>query len=122
MRSRGYGLPRIILPRTPVNRAKKKGQDIASPGPSLSCLSTRCVRSLLALLLSASQEVVRDPPYGVRGPAYRIRNSAYRIGDSAYRSRRRYFEEANFIPLHASYRSPASLSRLLALPVGRFLR
>jgi hypothetical protein len=42
-------------------------------------------RSFLALLLllSASQEVVRDPPYRVRGPAYRTRELTYRIRHSA---------------------------------------
>src|SRR5215208_1894029 len=53
-------------------------------------------RSFLALLLfSASQEVVRGPPYRVRGPAYRTRDPAYRIPyrirHSAYRSRRGSF-------------------------------
>jgi hypothetical protein len=31
-------------------------------------------------------------------------------------------KEADFVPLHARYRPPAGLRRLLAHPVGRFLR
>ena len=29
----GCGLPRILIPRTPVNKGKRKGQDTRSPGP-----------------------------------------------------------------------------------------
>src|SRR5215213_2178048 len=106
----------IPLPRTPVHKGKKRrGPGCYQSRPSPLLASVVGVHSFLALLLLASQEVVRDPPYGVRGPAYRIR-------DSAYRSPRGYFEEANFIPLHPGYRPPASLRRLLAQSVGPFLR
>jgi hypothetical protein len=66
--------------------------------PALLLASVVGARSFLALILSASQEVVRGPPYRVRGTAYRIR-------DSAYRSRRGCFEDDDFVLLHARYRS-----------------
>ena len=71
-------------------------------------------RSFLALLLFASQEVVRDPPYGVRCPAYRIR-------DSAYRSRLWRFEDEDFELLHARYRAAAGRRRSLANRDHRFV-
>src|SRR5215203_2443406 len=109
-------LRRIHLLRTPVHKGKKRrGPGLITSRPSPLLASVVGVHSFLALLLSASQEVVRDPPYGVCGPAYRI-------GDPTYRSPRGYFEEANFIPLHPGHRPPASLRRLLAQSVGPFLR
>jgi hypothetical protein len=51
------------------------------PRPSLLLASVLRARSFLALLLFASQELVRDPSYRVRGSAYLIRDSAYRIRD-----------------------------------------
>src|SRR4051794_23563425 len=61
--------------------------------PALLLVSVLDAHSFLALLLLfASQEVVRDPPYGVRGSAYRTRDPTYRIPyripHAAYRSRR----------------------------------
>ena len=35
MRVPGYGLPRTLLPRTQVNREKKKGAGLGNPGPFL---------------------------------------------------------------------------------------
>src|SRR5215212_12192592 len=73
-------LRRISLPRTPVNKGKKgRGPGCYQFRPSPLLDSVLGAYSFLALLLLASQEVVRDPPYGVR--------------DSAYRSSRGYFEE-----------------------------
>ena len=66
---------------------------LSVPALASSCLSSGRSRAFLALLLLfASQEVVRDPPYGVRGSAYRTRDPPYfipyRIRHSAYRSPR----------------------------------
>ncbi len=95
-----------------MNKGKKRGRDYAQtseraallpnsldmrtergpgcyqsrPSPLLASV-VGAPRSFLALLLSASQQVVRGSPYRVRDPAYRIRDPAYRIRDSAYRSR-----------------------------------
>jgi hypothetical protein len=84
--------------------------------PALSPLLASVVgaHSFLALLLlSASQEVVRNPPYGASGaayrPAYRIGDAAYRIGDAAYRSRRRCFVDKDFVLLYTRYRSAGGL-------------
>ena len=80
---------------------------LSVPALASSCLSTGCARSFLALLLfSASQDVVRDPPYGASGAAYR---PAYRIRDSAYRSRRRCFVDKDFVLLYSRYRSAGGL-------------
>ena len=69
----------------------KKGRGVISPGPRLFFLpqyfqSVLRARSFLALLLFASQELVRDPAYRVRDSAYLIRDPAYR-----YRYRRGCF-------------------------------
>ena len=53
------------------------GSAVSALAPSRGCSRSRCC---LTPLLFASQEVVRDPPYGVRG-------SAHRVGDLANRSR-----------------------------------
>jgi hypothetical protein len=84
-----------------VNKGTKRGPGQITPRPSL-LASVVGARSFLALLLPASQEVVRDPPYRVCGPAYRIR-------DAAYRSRRGCFEDYDFVGLHARYRSASGL-------------
>jgi len=34
MQDLGYELPRILIPRTPVNRGKKEGRGCATPRPS----------------------------------------------------------------------------------------
>jgi hypothetical protein len=61
-------------------KKKRKGRWFSSPGPRRFLRQgTGGARSFLALLLSASQEFVRDPPYRVRGPAYRTREPTYRI-------------------------------------------
>ena len=44
-----------------MNKGKTKGRDVISPGPRLA--SVLGARTFLALLLSASQEVVREPAY-----------------------------------------------------------
>src|SRR5918993_3064703 len=66
--------------------------------PPLATVLGAC--SSLALLLSASQEVVRDP--------------AYRIRDSAYWTCLGYFEYADFELLHPCYSSAGGLRRPLA--------
>src|SRR5918994_7326313 len=110
----------ILLPRRLVfsethrgREGTKKGWGVISPGPRLYLLaSVLRARSFLALLLFASQELVRDPSYRVRGSTYFIRDSAYRIRDGIrdsaclirdpayrYRYRRRCFVCDDF-PLH----------------------
>ncbi len=76
---------RILLPRTPVNKGKKKGRGYSTPRPSPLLASVLLGVSFLALLLSAasSQELVRGPPYRIGDPTYRLRDAAYRITDSA---------------------------------------
>src|ERR687898_708735 len=77
----------ILLPRRLVfsethrgREGTKKGRGVISPGPRLFLLaSVLRARSFLALLLFASQELVRDSAYRIRHSAYRIRHSAYRI-------------------------------------------
>jgi hypothetical protein len=50
---------------------------LSVPALASSCVRVVGARPFLALLLSASsQEVIRDPPYGVRGSAYRTRDPA----------------------------------------------
>src|SRR5918997_1950516 len=66
---------------------------LSVPALVSSCLgSGRSCAFLALLLLSAPQEVVREPPHGVRGSAYRTRDPAYcipyRMRHSAYRFRR----------------------------------
>ena len=95
------------------NMVNKKGKRVRGGCPRPSCPEDRPgsvlgARSFLALLLLfSSQEVVRDPPYGVRGFAYRTRDPAYcipyRIRHSAYRSRRGCLEDDDFVVLHARY-------------------
>src|SRR5215208_6245499 len=109
-------------------RARRgEGRGFSSPGPRLFLRQgTGGAHSFLALLLfSASQEVVRGPPYGVRGSAYRTRDPAYRIPyrirHSAYRSRRGCFEYADFELLHTRYRSAGGLRRPLANRDHRFV-
>jgi hypothetical protein len=82
-----YGLPRIPLLGNPVNKGKKKGRSLERDAPALASayFGTLGTRPFLALLLPASQEVIRSPPHGVRGPSY---GATYRVRDAAYRSRR----------------------------------
>src|SRR5918995_409842 len=71
----------------PGNSVGMKRAEAVRPRPSLLLASVLRARSFLALLLFASQELVRDPSYRLRDSAYLIRDSAYRIRDSAYRIR-----------------------------------
>jgi hypothetical protein len=70
-----------------VNKDKRRRAGLITPRPFLLPRYARCVRSFLALLLLASQEVVRYPPYGVCG-------SAHPIGDPANRSGRGCLKES----------------------------
>src|SRR5918997_5632148 len=58
-------------------RGRGPGCYQSRPSPLLA--SVLRARSFLALLLFASQELVRDPTYRLRDSAYRICDSAYRI-------------------------------------------
>src|SRR5215210_3977662 len=107
-------------------RAHKEGRSAKQSRPSPLLASVLSASSFLALLLfSSSQELVRDPPYGVRGPAYRptyrVRDPAYRIRHSAYRSRRGCFEDDNFVLLHTGYRSAGGLRHPATHASHRFL-
>src|SRR5215210_3757509 len=93
--------------------------------PSL-LVSLVCTRSLLALLLSAPQEVARRP-------AHRVRHPAHGVCDRAHRTRRGRLEGEDLVLFHARHRAAGGLRRptanaghlllggpqdLLALPEG----
>jgi hypothetical protein len=81
-----------VSPGTWVNKAREEEgpEPRDTPRPSRLLTSVLGTRPFLALLLLASQEVVRSPPHGVRGPSYgptyRVCHPAYRVRDAAYRS------------------------------------
>src|SRR5215204_5523655 len=60
-------------------RAQRRAGGCYQSRPSPLLASVLRARSFLALLLFASQELVRDPTYRFRDSAYRIRDSTYRI-------------------------------------------
>src|SRR5829696_5608100 len=74
----GYELPRIPIPRTPVNKGKRKGR--GAPAPALKqlnplCLSACLVDGLYALALVLEAEFLVTTPLAV---SLRLRSSTKR--------------------------------------------